>query len=79
MMELLADRDSNGIAVSLFWDHAAAPGRDVVIEYCDRLEGIAYTLRPARKDALDAFYHPNCYLTGALVAIMPSPRAASSE
>jgi hypothetical protein len=72
-MQLLADRDSNGIEVLLFWDHAAAHDHDVVIEYRDRAEGLAYTLRPPREHALDAFYHPNCYLEGSLTFVLASP------
>lgn len=72
-MQLLADRDSNGIAVSLFWDQAAAHDHDVVIEYCDRYGGLVYTLRPPRERALDAFYHPNCYLEDSLTYVLVSP------
>jgi hypothetical protein len=61
-MRLLADREANGIAVRLFWDETSAPGRDVVVEYEDRHEGVAYTLYPPRGRALDAFYHPNSYV-----------------
>lgn len=34
-MQLLADRDSNEIAVLLYWDQAATNDHDVVIEYRD--------------------------------------------
>ena len=61
-MRLLADREDNGIVVRLFWDEAADPDADVVVEYRDRREGVAYTLYPPRNRALDAFYHPNSYL-----------------
>jgi hypothetical protein len=61
-MRLLADREADGIVVRLFWDEASAPGRDVVVEYEDRHEGVAYTLYPPAGRALDAFYHPNSYV-----------------
>jgi hypothetical protein len=64
-MRLLADRQSHGILVRLFWDEAAAPESDVVVEYRDRNEDVAYTLYPPREQALDAFHHPNSYLDWA--------------
>ena len=64
-MRLLAVRESCGIVVRLFWDEAADPDSDVVVEYRDRLEGVAFTLHPPRERALDAFYHPNSYLSTA--------------
>jgi hypothetical protein len=60
-MRLLADRDTGGISVRLFWDETAPAGADVLIEYEDRGEGVSYTLYPPRDRALDAFYHPNSY------------------
>jgi hypothetical protein len=65
-MRLLADRESNGIVVRLFWNQTAAAARDVVVKYRDQNEGVAYTLYPPRDRALDAFYHPNSYLDWAL-------------
>lgn len=62
-MRLLADRRTNCISVRLLWDKAAAPGADIVIEYEDRSNGVAYSLHPPRDRALDAFYHPNAYVT----------------
>lgn len=64
-MRVLADRDGNGILVRLLWDEASAPGQDVVVEYEDRHEGVAFTLYPPRQRALDAFHHPNSYLNWA--------------
>jgi hypothetical protein len=61
-MRLLADRATGGISVRLFWDEAAAAGADIVIEYEDRGQGVAYMLRPPSDRALDAFYHPNTFL-----------------
>jgi hypothetical protein len=61
-MRLLALRKSNGIVVQLFWDEAAGTDSDVVVEYRDRREGVAFTLHPPRERALDAYYHPNSYL-----------------
>jgi hypothetical protein len=62
-MRLLADRGTGGIHVRLLWDEAAAEGADIVVEYEDRSEGISFELRPPRDRALDAFYHPNAYLS----------------
>lgn len=61
-MRLLADRETCGISVRLFWDEAAAAGADIVIEYEDLGEGFADTFHPPRDRALDAFYHPGAYL-----------------
>ena len=61
-MRLLAVRESCGIVVRLLWDEAADPDSDVVVEYRDRREGVAFTLHPPRERALDAFYHPNSYI-----------------
>jgi hypothetical protein len=61
-MRLLADRGSDGITVRLFWDEAATAETDIVLEYEDVGEGVAYVIRPPRERALDAFYHPNAYL-----------------
>jgi hypothetical protein len=61
-MRLLADRETDGISVRLFWNQAATAGGEIVVEYEDRSEGIAYVLHPPRDRALDAFYHPNAYL-----------------
>jgi hypothetical protein len=75
-MRMLADREANGIFVRLFWDETSAPGRDVVVEYEDRHEGVAYTLYPPRGRALDAFYHPNSYLDRARESSTASRQAA---
>ncbi len=61
-MRLLAERESSGVLVRLFWDDAArAHEPDVVVEYEDRSEDVVVTLYPPRDRALDAFYHPNAY------------------
>jgi hypothetical protein len=62
-MRLLADRGTHGISVQLFWNNAAAAGEEIVVEYVDAREGVAFVLYPPRDRALDAFYHPNAYLT----------------
>jgi hypothetical protein len=62
-MKLLADRGIGGISVRLLWDESAAGGADIVVEYEDRSEGISFELRPPRERALDAFYHPNAYVS----------------
>jgi hypothetical protein len=64
-MKLLADRVTDGISVRLFWNQAASGNGEIVVEYEDRSEGIAYVLYPPRDRALDAFYHPNAYLQPA--------------
>jgi len=61
-MRLLADRGTHGISVQLFWNEAAPAGAEIVVEYVDSSEGVAYMLHPPREHALDAFYHPNAYL-----------------
>jgi hypothetical protein len=60
-MRLLADRESNGMTVRLFWDEGAEAGRDAVVKYRDIREGVAFALRLPRSHALDAYYHPNSY------------------
>jgi hypothetical protein len=62
MMRLLADRGTGTISVKLFWDEAGGADADLVIEYEDLGEGVAYMFHPPRDRALDAFYHPNAYL-----------------
>jgi hypothetical protein len=62
-MRLLADRGTGGIRVRLLWDEAAAEGADIVVEYEDESEGISFEFRPPRDRALDAFYHPNAYVS----------------
>ena len=61
-MRLLADRGSDGITVRLYWDEAATAEADIVLQYEDVGEGVAYVIRPPRDRALHAFYHPNAYL-----------------
>jgi hypothetical protein len=61
-MRLLADRGTHGISVQLFWNEAAPVGAQIVVEYVDSREGVAFMLHPPRDRALDAFYHPNAYL-----------------
>jgi hypothetical protein len=61
-MRLLAERESSGLVVRLFWnDTAGASESEVVLEYEDRNEDVLITLYPPRGSALDAFYHPNAY------------------
>jgi hypothetical protein len=62
-MKLLADRGTSGISVRLLWDDSAATGADIVIEYEDRSEGVSFEFRPPPDRALDAFYHPNAYVS----------------
>jgi hypothetical protein len=67
-MKLLAERESDGILVRLFWDEDAAPGEDVVLRYRDDRQGLAFSARPPRERALHAFYHPNAYAPAELPA-----------
>ena len=60
-MRLLATRESSGILVRLFWDDEAKTESDVVVEYRDRNEDVAFVVHPPRDRALDAFHHPNAY------------------
>lgn len=61
-MRLLAERESSGVLVRLFWDDTARPcDPEIVVEYEDRNADVAFTLYPPRDRALDAFYHPNAY------------------
>jgi hypothetical protein len=60
-MRLLADRETGGITVRLFWDEAAATGADVVVKYEDRSERVTFVLHRPRERALDAINHPNTY------------------
>ena len=60
-MKLLADRGIGGISVRLFWDDSAPAGTDIVLEYEDVKDDVAFTLHPPPDRALDAFYHPNAY------------------
>ena len=69
-MKLLAERESDGIVVRLFWDERAEPGADVILRYRDDRHGHAFSARPPRERALHAFYLPNAYAPAEL------PRAA---
>ena len=61
-VRLLAERESSGVVVRLFWDDdARAHEPEVVVEYEDRNENLLMTLYPPRDRALDAYYHPNAY------------------
>jgi hypothetical protein len=60
-MKLLAERENDGILVRLFWDASGEPGRDVIIRYRDWKQGLAFSFRPPREQALRAFYHPHAY------------------
>jgi hypothetical protein len=60
-MKLLAERESGGILVRLFWDERAVPGADVLVRCRDLRSGDAFIVRPPRERALHAFYHPNAY------------------
>jgi hypothetical protein len=65
-MRLLAERESSGVVVRLFWDDAARGHEpDVVVEYEDRNAELLITLYPPRDRALDAYYHPNAYRSRA--------------
>jgi hypothetical protein len=61
----LAKREGDGIVVCLFWDDSAPPGLDVRVDYRDDRLGVAYSFRPPRDEALEAFEHPNAYARAA--------------
>jgi hypothetical protein len=65
-MKLLAERESNGILVRLFWDDRNEPGDDVILRYRDDRRGRAFSARPPRERALHAFYHPNAFAPAEL-------------
>jgi hypothetical protein len=61
-MTLLAERESSGLVVRLFWNDDPRPSEpELILEYEDRTEDVVLTLYPPRDRALDAFYHPNAY------------------
>ena len=61
-MRLLAERESGGLVVRLFWnDKARTSESEVILEYEDKNEDLMITLYPPKDRALDAFYHPNAY------------------
>jgi hypothetical protein len=54
----LAERRGLGVCVQLWWD----PARDEIqLRYEDERLGVQFETVVERTDALDAFYHPNCY------------------
>jgi hypothetical protein len=61
----LAERNTGGVVVQLFWDDSAPLGSDVFVDYRDEHEGVFFTFRPPREHALEAFYHPNAFAGGA--------------
>ena len=75
-MRLLADREANGVAVRLYWDRSAPAGREIVVTYRDRATDVAFTIHPPSDRALDAFYHPNCYVESAREGVVVRPQAA---
>ena len=60
-MKLLAERESDGILVRLYWDDRASPEDDVILRYRDARSGRTFSARPPRERALHAFRHPNAY------------------
>jgi hypothetical protein len=65
-MKLLAERETNGIVVRLYWDSSRDPGEDVVVKYRDWVGGRTFCFRPPREKALHAYYHPNAYAPAGL-------------
>jgi hypothetical protein len=56
----LAHRSNDGLEVTLFW-HA---GRDeLTVCGSDHRLGVSFKIHPEHDLALDAYYHPYCYLT----------------
>jgi hypothetical protein len=66
-MRLLAERESDGILVRLYWDQSADPSGDIVLRYRDLRRNRSFTARPPRDRALHAFYHPNAYAPAGLL------------
>ncbi|MGH3034590.1 MAG: hypothetical protein ACRDON_08540 [Gaiellaceae bacterium] len=65
-MKILAERETDGILVRLFWDESAEPGDDLILRYRDQRRRRSFTARPPRERALHAFYHPNAYAPAGL-------------
>lgn len=56
----LAHRSNYGLEVTLLWH----PARDeLTVCGSDHLTGARFEIRPQRDVALDAYYHPYCYVT----------------
>lgn len=64
----LAERSGDGITVRLWWDSETD---EVTVTYVDDRRGEAFTLYPAKQDAMAAFDHPNAFPESAR---MPQPR-----
>jgi len=56
--EVLASRESNGIAVQLLWDRDS---NAVVVTVVDRGTGIEFAVEVADASPIDVFHHPYAY------------------
>ena len=54
----LAERSRDGITVRLWWESETD---EVTVTYIDDRKGEAFTLYPARQEAMAAFDHPNAF------------------
>lgn len=54
----LAERSGDGITVRLWWD---SESDEVTVTYVDDRRGEAFTLYPAKQEAMAAFDHPNAF------------------
>jgi hypothetical protein len=55
----LAQRDSNGISVTLLWHSTTGK---LTVSVCDRRTGEAFDLSASTDNALDVFRHPYAYV-----------------
>ena len=54
----LAQRESDGISVTLLWHSETG---NLTVSVCDRRTGEAFDLRASTQNALDVFRHPYAY------------------
>ena len=73
MRRELAQRTSNGVTVSLYWDSV---GDFLSLEVYDEAQDEYFELAVPRDRALDAFHHPYAYRAKAERNTMLAPVAA---
>ena len=54
----LAHRSDAGVDVTLYWNSVLD---ELIVCVCDERRGAHFEIRPARKLALDVYYHPYAY------------------
>jgi hypothetical protein len=69
----LAQRDNDGLEVTLFW---LPPTDELVVCVCDHRQGAYFEIRPDRRLALDVFYHPYSYVGRSAVLYQDERLAA---